>query len=163
MVWCVEVYSCYKHRNIWSGYGVNNVGYRCSFFWLLWMLEMRVLYVWFRNGLARGEELLLSSVFVTHTIFVISIRQAKSKMDKFVQKCPGHPDKREYALPYYLLHNEGDSVYGTVIIFHGFSATTTQMSLLAQYLYENGFNVYQPALCGHYFNKPDQYWPKVHF
>nr|PNR34566.1 hypothetical protein PHYPA_024383 [Physcomitrium patens] len=91
------------------------------------------------------------------------IEKAKSKMDKFVQKCPGHPDKREYALPYYLLHNEGDSVYGTVIIFHGFSATTTQMSLLAQYLYENGFNVYQPALCGHYFNKPDQYWPKADF
>lgn len=82
-------------------------------------------------------------------------------MDKFVQTIPNHPERREGASPYYLLHGDGDAVYGTVLVFHGFSASTWQMSLLAQYLYENGFNVYQPALCGHYFLNPDKNWPKV--
>ena len=88
--------------------------------------------------------------------------QAKHLMDKFVQTIPNHPEKRANASPYYLLHKEGESVYGTVLMFHGFSASTSQMSLLAEYLFENGFNVYQPALCGHYFVNPDKNWPKVH-
>ncbi len=75
-------------------------------------------------------------------------------MDKFIATIQDHPDQREDATPYYLLHKQGEYVYGTVLMFHGFSATTGQMALLAQYLFENGFNVYQPALCGHYFNKP---------
>lgn len=82
-------------------------------------------------------------------------------MDKFVQSIPGNPEKRQGAAPYYLLHKEGESVYGTVLMFHGFSASTSQMCLLAQYLYENGFNVYQPGLCGHYFLNPDKHWPQV--
>jgi alpha-beta hydrolase superfamily lysophospholipase len=82
-------------------------------------------------------------------------------MDKFIATIQGHPDQREDATPYYLLHKQGEYVYGTVLMFHGFSATTGQMALLAQYLFENGFNVYQPALCGHYFNKPAKYWPLV--
>jgi esterase/lipase len=44
-------------------------------------------------------------------------------------------------------------------MFHGFAASTGQMARLAQYLFENGFNVYQPALCAHYYNA--KYWPKV--
>jgi alpha-beta hydrolase superfamily lysophospholipase len=82
-------------------------------------------------------------------------------MDKFIATIQDHPDQREDATPYYLLHKQGEYVYGTVLMFHGFSATTGQMVLLAQYLFENGFNVYQPALCGHYFNKPAKYWPLV--
>jgi alpha-beta hydrolase superfamily lysophospholipase len=82
-------------------------------------------------------------------------------MDKFIATIQDHPDQREDATPYYLLHKQGEYVYGTVLMFHGFSATTGQMALLAQYLFENGFNVYQPALCGHYFNKPAKYWPLV--
>lgn len=88
------------------------------------------------------------------------IDEAKRAMDAFVQPISKSPEKREGASPYYLLHGEGDAVYGTVLVFHGFSAKTWQMSLLAQYLYENGFNVYQPALCGHYFLNPDKNWPK---
>ena len=91
------------------------------------------------------------------------MRQARHEMDKFVQTVSNHPEKRENASPYYLLHEEGEAVYGTVLVFHGFSATTVQMSLLAQYLFESGFNVYQPALCGHYFLNPDKHWPKVYF
>ena len=89
------------------------------------------------------------------------MRQAKHEMDKFVQNISGHPEKRENASPYYLLHEAGQAVYGTVLMFHGFSATTWQTSLLAQYLFDNGFNVYQPSLCGHYFVNPDKNWPKV--
>lgn len=84
-------------------------------------------------------------------------------MDPFVKKIASYPEseKREHGSPYYLLHDDGEEVYGTVLMFHGFSATTRQMGLLAQYLYDNGFNVYQPALCGHYFRNADKYWPKV--
>jgi hypothetical protein len=84
---------------------------------------------------------------------------ARAEMDKFIEPIQQHPDKREGALPYYLLHKEGEHVYGTVLMFHGFAASTGQMARLAQYLFENGFNVYQPALCGHYYNA--KYWPKV--
>jgi hypothetical protein len=87
--------------------------------------------------------------------------QARAEMDKFIEPIQQHPDKREGALPYYLLHKEGEHVYGTVLMFHGFAASTGQMARLAQYLFENGFNVYQPALCGHYYNDPTKYWPKV--
>jgi alpha-beta hydrolase superfamily lysophospholipase len=87
--------------------------------------------------------------------------QARAEMDKFIEPIQQHPDKREGALPYYLLHKEGEHVYGTVLMFHGFAASTGQMARLAQYLFENGFNVYQPALCGHYYNNPAKYWPKV--
>ncbi|CAK9203295.1 unnamed protein product [Sphagnum troendelagicum] len=87
---------------------------------------------------------------------------ATEAMDKFIATIQDHLDQREDATPYYLLHKQGEYVYGTVLMFHGFSATTGQMALLAQYLFENGFNVYQPALCGHYFNKPAKYWPSVH-
>ncbi|CAK9203323.1 unnamed protein product [Sphagnum troendelagicum] len=86
---------------------------------------------------------------------------ARAEMDKFIEPIQQHPDKREGALPYYLLHKEGEHVYGTVLMFHGFAASTGQMARLAQYLFENGFNVYQPALCGHYYNNPAKYWPKV--
>ncbi|KAG0557466.1 hypothetical protein KC19_11G132800 [Ceratodon purpureus] len=91
------------------------------------------------------------------------IEEAKHEMDKFVQNISGHPEKRENASPYYLLHEAGQAVYGTVLMFHGFSATTWQTSLLAQYLFDNGFNVYQPSLCGHYFVNPDKNWPKHDF
>jgi dienelactone hydrolase len=86
---------------------------------------------------------------------------ARAEMDKFIEPIQQHPHKREGALPYYLLHKEGEHVYGTVLMFHGFAASTGQMARLAQYLFENGFNVYQPALCGHYYNDPTKYWPKV--
>ncbi|KAG0625171.1 hypothetical protein M758_2G033200 [Ceratodon purpureus] len=95
-----------------------------------------------------------------HVLTRQQLDKAKHEMDKFVQKIPNHPERRENASPYYLLHKEGEAVYGTVLVFHGFSATTSQMGLLAHYLFESGFNVYQPALSGHYFLNPDKNWPK---
>lgn len=108
---------------------------------------------------AASTPLKLEKVVLTQN----QIDEAKQAMDKFVQTIPNHAERREGASPYYLLHGDGDAVYGTVLVFHGFSASTWQMSLLAQYLYENGFNVYQPALCGHYFLNPDKNWPKHDF
>ncbi len=46
-------------------------------------------------------------------------------------------------------------------MFHGFSARPHQMSRLADYLFRNGFNVYQATLAGHAYRIPDRYWPQV--
>lgn len=65
------------------------------------------------------------------------------------------------AYPYYQFHPPEKQIFGTVIIFHDFSAIPHQMSLLAEYLFRNQFNIYQPSLAGHVFIPPSQFWPQV--
>lgn len=88
--------------------------------------------------------------------------QSKSRMDKFIDGIESNPEKRDGAFPYYLLHKEGELVYGTALLFHGFASKPDQLWRLAQYLFDNGFNIYQPAISNHYLVNPDKNWPQVH-
>jgi hypothetical protein len=75
---------------------------------------------------------------------------------------PGH--RNSYAL----LHTELEGgklpdVRGTVVLFHGYSNKPHQMSLLGQYLFQAGYNVYIPALAGHLFAPGVDAWPRTRF
>lgn len=89
------------------------------------------------------------------------IAQTKQKIEAYVQSIDANPDRRAGGYPYYLFHDAEKPIRGTVLIFHGFSAKPHQMWRLADYLFQNGFNVYQVTLAGHGFKIPDKYWPQV--
>ncbi|MGB3309880.1 MAG: alpha/beta fold hydrolase [Nodosilinea sp.] len=89
------------------------------------------------------------------------LQATRQRIDAYLQTLASHPDRREGALPYYLFHQANTPIKGTVLMFHGFSAKPHQMSRLADYLFRNGFNVYQATLAGHAYRIPDQYWPQV--
>lgn len=89
------------------------------------------------------------------------LQQTRQRIDAYIQTIASSPDRREGAFPYYLFHDAGTPVRGTVLMFHGFSARPHQMARLADYLYRNGFNVYQATLAGHAYRIPDKYWPQI--
>lgn len=89
------------------------------------------------------------------------VQQTRQRIDAYIQSIANHPDRREGAFPYYLFHEPGTPIQGTVLLFHGFSARPHQMARLADYLFRNGYNVYQATLAGHAFKVPDSYWPQV--
>ncbi|MBW4461234.1 MAG: alpha/beta fold hydrolase [Nodosilinea sp. WJT8-NPBG4] len=98
-----------------------------------------------------------SSTTLTHD----QLQTTRQRIDTYVQTIAARPDRRDGAFPYYLFHEAGTPVKGTVLMFHGFSAKPHQMSRLADYLFRNGFNVYQATLAGHAYINPDQNWPQV--
>ncbi|MEM0979583.1 MAG: alpha/beta hydrolase [Cyanobacteria bacterium P01_H01_bin.58] len=89
------------------------------------------------------------------------VQQTRQRIDAYVQSIASNPDRRDGAFPYCLFHDSDTPIQGTVLMFHGFSARPHQMSRLADYLFRNGFNVYQTTLAGHAFQVPDKYWPQV--
>ena len=89
------------------------------------------------------------------------INQCKQAIDSYLRTIEEHPERREGAYPYYLFHEPGEAIYGTIIMFHGFSAKPHQMWRLADYLFKNGFNVYQVTLAGHAFIHPEINWPQI--
>lgn len=89
------------------------------------------------------------------------LQTTRQRIDAHVQTIAARPDRRDGAFPYYLFHEADTPVKGTVLMFHGFSAKPHQMSRLADYLFRNGFNVYQATLAGHAYVNPDQNWPQV--
>ncbi|KAL3699589.1 hypothetical protein R1sor_017611 [Riccia sorocarpa] len=96
-----------------------------------------------------------------YTLTDSQVSTAKSAFDAFIRSVATNPERREGAYPYYLLHKPGEKVYGTVLFFHGFSNRPDQMWRLAQYLFDNGFNVYQPSIHNHYLLNPDKNWAQV--
>jgi pimeloyl-ACP methyl ester carboxylesterase len=89
------------------------------------------------------------------------IQQTQQRIDAHIQTIATSPDQRQGAFPYYLFHGADKPIKGTVLMFHGFSAKPHQMARLAEYLFRNGFNVYQATLAGHAYGIPDRYWPQV--
>lgn len=89
------------------------------------------------------------------------LQQTRQRIDAYVQTIASSPDQRAGAFPYYLFHGADTPVKGTVLMFHGFSARPHQMARLADYLFRNGFNVYQATVAGHAYRIPDKYWPQV--
>jgi pimeloyl-ACP methyl ester carboxylesterase len=89
------------------------------------------------------------------------IQRTQAAMDAYISSIAQHPDRRDGAYPYYRFHAPGQPIRGTVMIFHGFSAKPHQMWRLTDYLFENGFNVYQPSLAGHSLGSPARNWPQV--
>ncbi|MEQ8537149.1 MAG: alpha/beta hydrolase [Coleofasciculus sp. D1-CHI-01] len=89
------------------------------------------------------------------------IAQTKKSIENYYIYWISHPYKRAGVAPFYQMHEPGESIRGTVMIFHGFSAKPMQMFLVGDYLFRNGFNIYQIPLAGHAFIPPDSYWPQV--
>jgi pimeloyl-ACP methyl ester carboxylesterase len=89
------------------------------------------------------------------------ITQTQQKIDAYIESIKANPNYRSNSEPYYGFHDAGESIHGTVLIFHGFSAKPHQMSRLTDYLFENGFNFYQANMAGHILQPPAQYWPQV--
>lgn len=89
------------------------------------------------------------------------IQQTRQRIDTYIQSIAQNPDRRDGAFPYYLFHEPGKPILGTVLLFHGFSARPHQTWRLADYLFRNGFNVYQVTLAGHAYKVPERYWPQV--
>lgn len=85
------------------------------------------------------------------------IAQTKLIIDAYIKTIDANRQRRVGAYPYYLFHEAGQPIRGTVMIFHGFSAKPDQMWRLADYLFRNGFNVYQPSLAGHVFVPPSKF------
>lgn len=95
------------------------------------------------------------------TLTSAQLQQTQQCIDAYIQTIATNPDRREGAYPYYLFHQADTPIRGTVLMFHGFSARPHQMARLADYLYRNGFNVYQATLAGHAYRIADKYWPQV--
>lgn len=89
------------------------------------------------------------------------IDRTKQTIDAYIQTIDSNPERRVGAYPYYLFHEPGAAVRGTVMIFHGFSAKPHQMWRLADYLFRNGFNIYQPSIAGHTLINPAKNWCQV--
>jgi dienelactone hydrolase len=89
------------------------------------------------------------------------ISQTQERIDAYIQSVEANPNYREGSTPFYRFHDAGEEVRGTVLIFHGFSAKPHQMSLLSDYLFENGFNYYQANLASHTLQPPAQYWCQI--
>ncbi|MBW4419711.1 MAG: alpha/beta hydrolase [Myxacorys californica WJT36-NPBG1] len=89
------------------------------------------------------------------------IDQTKRSIDGYIQSLDRNPERREGAYPYYLFHEPGKPIRGTVMMFHGFSAKPHQMWRLADYLFQNGFNVYQCVIAGHVLINPAKNWCQV--
>ncbi|MBL1178587.1 hypothetical protein [Pantanalinema sp. GBBB05] len=66
---------------------------------------------------------------------VDQVTQTQQAIAAYVQQVDAHPDRRVGAYPYALLHEPGQPIYGTVMMFHGFSAKPHQMWRLADYLF----------------------------
>ena len=89
------------------------------------------------------------------------INQCKQKIDAYIDSIDKNPERRAGAYPYYQFHEPGEPIYGTVLMFHGFSGKPDQMWRLSAYLFENGFNVYQCSLAGHALINPHKNWPQI--
>jgi pimeloyl-ACP methyl ester carboxylesterase len=89
------------------------------------------------------------------------IAQTQKAIDAYIQRIAANPDHREGAFPYYRFHEPGKAILGTIMIFHGFSARPHQMWRLTEYLFQNGYNIYQPSIAGHVYLPPSQYWCQV--
>lgn len=92
---------------------------------------------------------------------VEQLNQTRQAIDAYIHTLDNYPDRRQGAYPYYLFHEPGTAIRGTVMIFHGFSAKPHQMWRLADYLFRNGYNVYQPSIAGHTLLNPGKNWPQV--
>jgi pimeloyl-ACP methyl ester carboxylesterase len=89
------------------------------------------------------------------------LEQTRQAIATYINRIAQNPDQRAGAYPYTLFHAPGQPIYGTVMMFHGFSARPHQLWRLADYLFRNGFNVYQCGLAGHTLINPAQNWPQV--
>ncbi|MCY7324323.1 MAG: alpha/beta hydrolase, partial [Phormidesmis sp. CAN_BIN36] len=101
------------------------------------------------------------NIALSVTPTVDQITQTKQAIDAYIQTVAAHPDRREGAYPYYLFHEPGAEIRGTVMLFHGFSAKPHQLWRLADYLFRNGFNIYQPSIAGHTLINPAKNWCQV--
>lgn len=52
--------------------------------------------------------------------------------------------------PYLKLHAAGETVKGTVVVFHGFSGMPVQQNPLVSYLFDQGYDVFNASVAGHY-------------
>jgi pimeloyl-ACP methyl ester carboxylesterase len=89
------------------------------------------------------------------------LQQTRDRIDAHIRTLDAHPDRREGAYPYYRFHEAGVPIQGTILLFHGFSAKPHQLWRLADYLFQNGFNIYQAGLAGHALIHPARNWPQV--
>ena len=90
-----------------------------------------------------------------------AIAAVKQEIEAYLETVRSHRDQRSGAHPYYLFHEPGQPIYGTVLMFHGFSMRPHQMWRLAEYLFQNGFNVYQSTIAGHEYVNPAKNWPQI--
>lgn len=59
--------------------------------------------------------------------------------------------------PYLKLHDASETVKGTVVVFHGFSGMPIQQNPLVNYLFAQGYDVFDGSVAGHYkVNVPGQ-------
>jgi len=52
--------------------------------------------------------------------------------------------------PYLKLHGANEQVKGTVVVFHGFSGMPVQQNPLVEYLFNQGYDVFDASVAGHY-------------
>ena len=89
------------------------------------------------------------------------IQQTQQAIATYIQRIDTSPDRRVGAYPYCRLHAPGEAILGTIMIFHGFSAKPHQMWRLTEYLFQNGYNIYQPSIAGHVYIPPSKRWCQV--
>lgn len=89
------------------------------------------------------------------------LQQTQQAIDSYIQRIDTNPDRRIGAYPYYRFHAPGEAILGTIMIFHGFSAKPHQMWRLTEYLFQNGYNIYQPSIAGHVYLPPSKHWCQV--
>eukprot|EP00171_Calliarthron_tuberculosum_P013594 IDg13594t1 len=73
---------------------------------------------------------------------------AKSALDAHVKAVNALPDLRPGSTPLYFLHPVGARVYGTVVIFHGYTQNAAGNAVQARYLFKRGFNTVSFNLAG---------------
>ena len=83
--------------------------------------------------------------------------RARRRVEARLQATKNDENYRPGAESIYRFHSADTPVHGTVMVFHGGFATPASFGVTIKYLYDNGFNVYAPALAGHAYNSTR--WP----
>ncbi|MGP1386545.1 MAG: alpha/beta fold hydrolase [Thainema sp.] len=103
----------------------------------------------------------MTSTLLSPAPTAAEIEATKQAIEAHIRQITAHPDRRDGAYPYYLFHEPDQPIRGMVMMFHGFSAKPHQMWRLADYLFQNGFNIYQCNIAGHALVNPAVNWPQV--
>ncbi len=90
-----------------------------------------------------------------------SLSDAQAKVARHNDAINNAPNRRADHGPYAMFHQAGKPIRGAVLLFHGFSSRPHQMSVLAQYLFDNGYDVYLPNLYGQGFADPKASWAQT--
>lgn len=95
----------------------------------------------------------------TYVLSQEALNATVAKLNAHIKQVTSAPDFREGGTPLVFLHPAGTRVFGTVLVFHGFSQNAFANRIQAKFLFDQKFNVVSFNLAG-FANVPSS-WPSM--